>query len=219
MNMFSFIDNALNVNNAGKGGSISQSDFSSEEDFMNYQRIVSNVSPEKQNTRMKHKQPVSVGLTVHKELSKHFALETGLIYTYLSSELSAGSDTDYYKQDQTLHYVGIPLKANVSLYKKERTDLYATAGGMIEKCVSGKIKNAYYEHGERFYTSSSSLQTDPLLFSLTLSAGIQYRLGDYFSVYAEPGIGYYFDDGSPIASVRKDKPFNFNLLCGVRMTY
>ncbi|KAA6332998.1 hypothetical protein EZS27_018549 [termite gut metagenome] len=219
MNMFSAKDNALNVNNAGKGGAISQSDFPSEEDFMSYQRIVSNVFPEEQNTRMKHKQPISVGLTVRKELSKRFALETGFIYTHLSSELSAGNDADYYKQDQTLHYIGIPLKANVSLYKKGRTDLYATAGGMVEKCVSGKIKNAYYEHGERFYAGSNSLQADPLLFSLTLSAGIQYALSDYFSVYAEPGIGYYFNDGSPVASVRKDKPFDFNLLCGVRMTY
>ncbi|KAA6310251.1 hypothetical protein EZS27_038412, partial [termite gut metagenome] len=162
MNMFSSIDNALNVNNAGKGGAISQSDFSSEEDFMSYQKIISNVSPEKQNTRVKHRQPVSVGLTVHKELSERFAFETGLVYTYLSSKLSAGNDTDYYKQDQTLHYVGVPLKANVSLYKKGRTDLYAAGGGMVEKCVSGKIKNAYYERGERFYTSQSSLQINPL---------------------------------------------------------
>ncbi|KAA6311956.1 hypothetical protein EZS27_037020, partial [termite gut metagenome] len=99
------------------------------------------------------------------------------------------------------------------------TDLYAAGGGMVEKCVSGKIKNAYYERGERFYTSQSSLQINPLLFSLTLSVGIRHELNDYFSVCAEPGIGYYFDDGSPVAGVRKDRPFNFNLLCGVRMTY
>jgi hypothetical protein len=219
MQMFSSKNNALNVNNAGGMGNISRSDFPSEEDFTNYQRIVTSVSPNKQNTCVKYKLPISIGLTVEKKLSSRFALETGLVYTNLTSELRAGNNTDYYKQDQTLHYLGIPIKANVSLYEKKLVNLYTSVGGIIERCVSGTIKTSYYDHGENTYTSRNSLHVPSLQFSLLFSAGIQYKLTDRFSVYAEPEMTYYFDDTSPLATVRKDKPLNLNLLCGVRMIY
>ncbi|KAA6351821.1 hypothetical protein EZS27_000770 [termite gut metagenome] len=219
MQMFTSKNNALNVNNAGGTGNISRSDFPSEEDFTNYQRIVTAVSPNKQNTCVKHKLPISIGLTVEKRLSSRFSLETGLVYTNLVSELQAGNNTDYYKQDQTLHYLGIPIKANVSFYEKRLVSLYTSVGGMIERCVSGAIKTSYYDHGENTYTSQNPLHVPSLQFSLSLSAGVQYKLTDRFSVYAEPKMTYYFADASPLATVRKDKPLNLNLLCGVRMIY
>ena len=36
--------------------------------------------------------------------------------------------------------------------------------------------------------------------------------------YAEPGVVYYFDDGSNVNTIRKEHPFNFNIQLGVRFT-
>ena len=37
-------------------------------------------------------------------------------------------------------------------------------------------------------------------------------------VYVEPGVSYYFDDRSPLSTIYKEKPLNFNLNLGVRYT-
>ncbi|MDR3118478.1 MAG: porin family protein [Mediterranea sp.] len=137
---------------------------------------------------VKHEQPFSVGLSVRKELSDRWGLESGCVYTRLKSE-------------RPLHYIGIPVKADLGFYKNKRVNLYASAGGMVEKCVGGDPLPA------------------PLQFSLNTALGVQYKLTDRLSLYAEPGLSYHFDDGSPVVTVRKEKPLNINLLCGVRVTY
>jgi len=63
--------------------------------------------------------------------------ETGLVYTYLSSNLTAGGAA-YYTQNQQLHYLGIPLKLNWNFLKKRYFNLYLSGGGMLEKCVHGR---------------------------------------------------------------------------------
>lgn len=165
-----------------------------------FTEIASSVPGQELYNQIKHKPSLSAGITLKRELSKHFALETGLVYTQLNSELS-GNTEGHFQQDQKLHYIGIPLKASYSMLDTGKLDFYASAGGMLEKCVAGKTK------------------PDPLQFSLTAGLGLEYKFNDRMSVYAEPGLSYSFDDGSPVTTIRKEKPLNFNLLCGVRMTY
>lgn len=149
---------------------------------------------------IKHKRPFSAGLSVRKELSDRWGVESGLVYTRLNSEFTIGGDAHDTK-DQSLYYVGIPLRADLNFYKTERMNLYASAGGMVEKCVAGDIKPT------------------PLQLSLNAAIGVQYKLTDRLSLYAEPGLSYHFDDGGPVTTIRKEKPLNVNVLCGVRMTY
>ena len=46
----------------------------------------------------------------------------------------------------------------------------------------------------------------------------QYDFSKLVGVYLEPGVSYYFDNGSDVRTIYKDKPFNFNLNLGVRFT-
>ena len=55
-------------------------------------------------------------------------------------------------------------------------------------------------------------------WSVDASAGVQYNFSDSFGLYAEPGVGYYFDNGSNVKTIYKEKPFNFNLNVGFRLT-
>ena len=61
-----------------------------------------------------------------------------------------------------------------------------------------------------------SLDTSPWQFSLNGSAGAEYKLTDFFSLYAEPGLGYYLKDGSTTPTIYQDRPLNFNLSFGLR---
>ena len=44
------------------------------------------------------------------------------------------------------------------------------------------------------------------------------KITEKFGIYAEPGVVYYFDDGSNVNTIRKEHPFNFNIQLGVRFT-
>ena len=141
-----------------------------------------------------HRQPIRFGLSLRYQLDDRWSVESGLSYTRLSSDITtveAGMTT---VTEQRLNYIGLPLNVGYDLWKNRTFGLYVTAGGMIEK----------------------RLGATPWLFSLNAAAGAEYRLNDHFSLYAEPGLGYYFPDGSATPTIYQDRPLNFNLSLGLR---
>ena len=64
--------------------------------------------------------------------------------------------------------------------------------------------------------SEESVSIRPLQFSVSGAIGAEFNLSRQFSIYAEPGLGYYFDNGSKISTYYQDKPLNFNLNVGLR---
>lgn len=158
----------------------------------------------KQMIDIKHHQPISVGLSVRKKLPKGFSLETGLTYTLLSSDAKLADTTN--ETEQKLHYIGIPLRANWNFLDKKLFTLYVSGGGMVEKCVYGKL-------------GSEKQTVDPLQFSVSGAVGAQLNATRRLGVYIEPGVAYFFDDGSEVQTIRKENPFNFNIQAGVRFTY
>lgn len=158
----------------------------------------------KQIVDIKHHQPISFGLSVRKALGKGFSLESGLTYTLLSSDAKL-ADNDQ-QIEQKLHYIGIPLRANWNFLDKKLVTLYVSGGGMIEKCVYGKL-------------GSEKETVKPLQFSVSGAVGAQLNATKRVGIYVEPGVAYYFDDGSDIQTIRKENPFNFNIQAGIRLTY
>ena len=183
-----------------------------------YQHIMLKNMNSQPTTDIKHHFPISAGITVQKSLNQSLALETGIVYTYLASDLTAG-DASYYTQKQELHYLGIPLKLNWNFLQRKYFNLYLTGGGMMEKCVSGKLSSHYETEREPALSESKSLHVNPLQWSLSAAAGISFKLATHIHLYAEPGIIYYFDDGADISTIRKEKPFNINLQAGLRFDF
>lgn len=58
----------------------------------------------------------------------------------------------------------------------------------------------------------------PFQVSLNLSAGIQFNITEQIGIYAEPGASYYFKDGTDLETIYKEKPLNFNINMGLRLT-
>ena len=153
---------------------------------------------------IKHHQPISFGLSVRKSLGRGFSLETGLTYTLLFSDVKL-RDSER-NVEQKLHYLGIPLRANWNFLEEKYFTLYVTGGGMAEKCIYGKL-------------GSEKETVKPLQFSVSGGVGIQVNATKRVGVYFEPGVSYFFDDGSSIQTIRKENPFNFNMQAGIRLTY
>lgn len=129
---------------------------------------------------------------VERKLGKRLSLKAGLQYCRM-------------KSDETLHVLGIPIKVNILLAKFPNVDLYAVAGGMVEKCVAG--------------TSDNSLSAEPLQTSLLAGLGVRYKVNGRFALFAEPTISHHFDTSSDTRSLYTERPTNINLSCGLRMTY
>ena len=115
------------------------------------------------------------------------------------------ADSDQ-KTEQKLHYLGIPLKANWNFLDKKLFTLYVSGGGMIEKCVYGKL-------------GTEKETVKPLQFSVSGAVGAQFNATKRVGIYVEPGVAYFFDDGSDVQTIRKENPFNFNIQAGIRLTY
>ncbi|MDL2304485.1 PorT family protein [Bacteroides sp. OttesenSCG-928-D19] len=153
-----------------------------------------------------HRQPITVGASVRKEISNGFSIETGLSYTLLKSDISRDGKNAGKSGEQKLHYIGIPLQANWSFVNSKNFTLYLSAGGMVEKCVYGK-------------TLDKKNTVKPLQFSLVGGLGAQYNISKQLGLYVEPGVSHFFDDGSDVETIRKENPLNFNLRAGIRFTY
>ena len=151
-----------------------------------------------------HRLPLSFGFSVRKSLPKGFSLETGLTYTYLVSDIQFVDNWE--KATQKLHYLGIPLRANWDFFDRNSFTLYVSAGGAMEKCVFGR-------------TGGEKTVVDPLQFSVMSAVGLQYDLSRRIGLYIEPGVSYFFDDGSDVETYRKENPCTFTLQAGLRLNY
>lgn len=170
------------------------------------------------STTIKHHQPVRIGLTGSYALNNRLAVETGVTYTRLSSDIRYGSESHYIDGQQTLHYVGVPLSSRYSLLAYKGIGLYLSAGVLVEKRVSGKRERTYVLNNEARETERENIRSKPLQLSVNAAVGIQYHVGPSVAIYAEPGAGYYFNDGSDIPTIYDEKPLNLNLHVGLRFT-
>lgn len=167
-------------------------------------------------TEYEHHLPIRIGLSVAYALTDRLSISSGLTYTRLSSDIKDASRESKYIGEQRLHYVGIPVNVSYKVASSRWISLYGTAGVLAEKCVSGTTDEGYVENNTMKYTNTHDISSKPLQMSVNAGVGIQFDFIDNVGIYAEPGLSYYFDDGSELQTIYKEKPLNFNLNVGVR---
>lgn len=169
------------------------------------------------DTKTHYHQPLRAGVRVAIPISQALAIETGVSYTLLSSTTESGSTENYYRTEQKLHYIGVPVKLNWTLHDGKCIGVYASGGGMVEKCVSGKAKTKFIIGGNRNSIEENNVSEKPLQLSATLSAGVEAKVSKDISLFVEPGVSYYIDNHSSVDNIYKDKPLNFDINIGVRL--
>lgn len=162
---------------------------------------------------VKHSAPLSFGLSVRKELDGRFAIESGLVYTYLYTKFE--NINPHRKAKMHLHYLGIPINLVANIYHTDSWKVYASAGFMVEKGVHSLYKQENVESGSGVSGSTISGNIDGVQVSLNMALGIEYKLSKNYSLYFEPKAGYFFDNDQPV-SVRTEHPFNIGIAAGIR---
>jgi len=158
--------------------------------------------------RQKHYQPISFGLTVKIPISSRISLSSGIVYTRLRSDFTNIVNGYELEKQQTLYYLGIPLSAQYLLWGFKGLNVYATAGGQVDFCIKTKVVS----NG-----TNIPYDKDRPQFSMQGALGLQYDIIPQLGIYAEPGVKYYFNNGSKVRNFFKDKPTNFNLQLGLRL--
>lgn len=158
----------------------------------------------------KHNMPVSFGATVSYALNDRLALTSGLVYTLATSSFEHGTSSNASKDEQTLHYVGIPLTASYTIWSNSWLKTYVNAGGQADFNVSAKVETEGH---------TTDIDKDRAQLSVGAAAGVQLNVIKQMGVYVEPGMRYYFDNGSNVQTVFKEHPCNFSLQMGLRWNF
>lgn len=143
----------------------------------------------------------SFGLSVDRQVWSRTTLETGLVYTFLTSDVKMRYSGN---KSQRLHYLGIPMKLNYRILGGEKYQLYVSGGVMLERALSAN------RDGKR-------IDVKPWQWSSNLAIGGQFRISSHLSLYLEPGVNWYFNADPSVPSLRSESPVYFNLRGGIRL--
>ncbi len=164
--------------------------------------------------------PITVGAGVRFSFGNGWSLGTGVNYSRLErtfrgvySEAHEGKVTKTVNGDihNTVHYVGIPVNVYRDLFDGGNVDLYAYAGGAVEKGLVNSFriqdKSGIIRHGERVKGAQ---------LSANIGLGVRFALADNLGLYVDPGLTYYFDCDQPL-SIRTQQNLMMSLAVGLRV--
>lgn len=163
--------------------------------------------------------PVSAGVGVKIDFSDRWSLGVGVNYSYLSRKfygtytkadgngMEISSTASDIKNSQ--HFVGIPINAYYNILNNKHVNLYAYAGGTVEKCITDKynVLVTSIVHTEK---------PEGLQFSANAGIGVEFMLGNHLGLYVDPSLRYYFDNAQP-KSIRTAQPLMLGFEMGLRI--
>lgn len=158
--------------------------------------------------RAEHHQPLQVGMTARYAIDDHWALESGIIYSRMTSDFTRQMPLMRQEDHQTLHYIGIPVNVNYRIWKAGNVSVYASAGAEADMNVKATLETDGVKR---------DMRKDKLQLSANAAIGAQYQITQHVGAYLQPGMQYYFDNGSSVQNYFKDKPLGFSLQFGVRV--
>lgn len=161
--------------------------------------------------------PISFGAGVKVFFDNRWSLGAGINYSLLSRTLSG----IYYNEDSTpfsdsdilntQSYIGIPVNVYFSILKKDFIDLYAYAGGTVEKCVSSRYLIDAPGQTLTYREKSRGVQ-----LSADLGIGVEFLVIDRLGIYIDPSVRYYFKSSQP-KSIRTVQPLMIGFEAGLRV--
>ena len=158
--------------------------------------------------RQYHERPVTIGLQLGYPLNNRLSLNTGVVYTKLRSQFTNIMKGREIEQQQSLHYIGLPLILQYRLLQFRHLNVYVSAGGQADWNVSSR----------RFVNDRQvTIGKDRCQWSLSGNLGLSYDLTKHIGIYVEPGIRHYLDNHSDVQNFFKEKPTAFSLQLGLRL--
>ena len=186
--------------------------------------IINSNHPQDPLTETKrHERPLTLQLSLSRQLNSHWSLATGLSYTRMKSTFESGNENTIIHRTQQLHYLGIPLKLGYRVVGGNRWNLYTTGGVQFDIPVSARLTTQYI-YGGSYAPISNSPDIDatisaPWQWSVGVGIGAQYQIVPHLNVYLEPSLNYFIPTSTDVESYRTEHPFDLSLPFGIRFTW
>lgn len=161
-------------------------------------------TPETPKLTMHHDMPLNVGASISYGFTRRLALESGLTYSYLHSDITKGE----YNYSRQLHYLGIPLALQFKVLESRVFSAYVSGGGSVAYCLGGRMS--------RIGGNSARINDHPTQLALTASAGAQYRIAGPFCIFGEVAFNRYFSDGTTLDTYYSSNPYAPSFKLGLR---
>ena len=191
---------------------------------MNQIAYYNSVHPLEPLTETKHhERPLTLQLSISRQLDNRWSLSSGISYTRLKSTFQGGNENTLIYRKQKLQYLGIPLQLNYHLTGGKRWSIYTSGGLQLDLPVSGRLSTQYIYGG--LYAgldTSPSLPTTisaPWMWSLGIGTGVQYEIVPHLNVYMEPHLYYFIPSSDAVETYRTEHPFDLLLPFGIRFTW
>jgi len=124
-----------------------------------------------------HRPELSVGLSISYEPIERLVLETGLVWTTLSSQVITPANT----REQRVQYLGLPLYAGWRFAGRGALSLTLSAGTTVERCLGARLGT--WRQDER-----------PWQFAVGGQMTVGYGLGHHVSLAFQPGLSYHLTE-------------------------
>lgn len=160
------------------------------------------LSGKREEVNYRHLPPISFGVSVGINLSKRFTIITGLDYSLYLSHKEITSSKGVRNEMQQIHYLGLPIRCDYTIYSNKSFEWYVGGGFEVEKCVSAS-------------SGITSLKEKNFLWSAVVTTGIQYNICRTISLYCEPYCSYLLSETS-LFSYRSDNPIGVSANLGIR---
>ena len=155
-----------------------------------------------ENASFRHHMPLGAGVGISFALGEKLALESGLNYTLLWSELTPEGGN--VKQNQYIHYLGIPLQLDWIFFDRAGFRLYSGIGARMDICAGARIDGV-------------KVKEDPLQWSASATVGAGYNFNRHVGIYLRPELDFYLS-GTRLNSVRKAGGVNVTLRAGLQIS-
>ena len=160
------------------------------------------LSGEREEVNYRHLPPISFGVSVGINLSKRFTIITGLDYSLYLSHKEITSSKGVRNEMQQIHYLGLPIRCDYTIYSNNSFEWYVGGGFEVEKCVSAS-------------SGTTSFKAKNFLWSAVAITGIQYNITKNISLYCEPYCSYLLSETN-LFSYRTENPVTISAKLGLR---
>ena len=180
------------------------------------------VNPESETT---HKQPISLGVLTSFNITPKLQIETGLIYTHLSSESTNRSKSFTNTEKVQFHYLGVPLNVNYTVLSVNNLNLFVTAGTMVEKDINGKIRYndekdiSSVVNGGYANKSSAKINQENPQWSIAGGVGITYPLYYKTHLFGKVGGRYYINANNEYKTYYSDEKLGLDIQVGIKFNF
>ena len=191
---------------------------------MQHIAIINSSHPLEPITETKHhERPLTLQLSLSRQLSNHWSFATGLSYTRMKSTFESGNENTLIHRTQRLHYLGIPIRLNYRMVGGNRWNIYTSGGIQLDIPVRSRLTTQYIYGGQySAYNNSPEIITNirvPWQWSVGAGLGVEYQIIPHLNLYLEPSLNYYIPTTSDIENYHTEHPLDLSLPIGIRISW